>query len=32
VTEMGAPESAAIRGYKLTVTLPPMGLAVIEIR
>jgi xylan 1,4-beta-xylosidase len=32
VTEMGAPESAAIRGHKLTVTLPPMGLAVIEIR
>jgi xylan 1,4-beta-xylosidase len=32
VTEMGAPESAAVRGHKLTVTLPPMGLAVIEIR
>ena len=31
-SEMGPPESAAIRGGRLTLTLPPMGLAVVEIR
>jgi xylan 1,4-beta-xylosidase len=29
--ELGAPEKVAIRNHQLTVTLPPMGLAVIEI-
>jgi xylan 1,4-beta-xylosidase len=31
-SDLGAPESAQIRDHRLTVTLPPMGLAVIEIR
>ncbi|HTW46513.1 MAG TPA: hypothetical protein VMD92_01120 [Acidobacteriaceae bacterium] len=30
-SEMGPPETVAIRDHRLTVTLPPMGLAVIEI-
>jgi xylan 1,4-beta-xylosidase len=30
-SDLGEPESAAIRDHHLTVTLPPMGLAVIEI-
>ena len=32
VADLSAPETAAIRDHRLTVTLPPMGLAVIEIR
>jgi xylan 1,4-beta-xylosidase len=32
VSEVGGPETVAIRDHQLTVTLPPMGLAVIEIR
>jgi xylan 1,4-beta-xylosidase len=31
VADLGAPERVAIRDHELTVTLPPMGLAVIEI-
>ncbi|MGA7524045.1 MAG: glycosyl hydrolase family 39 [Acidobacteriaceae bacterium] len=31
VSEVGPPETVAIRDHRLTVTLPPMGLAVIEI-
>ena len=31
-SDLGEPESAPIRDHRLTVTLPPMGLAVIEIR
>ncbi|HEX3660472.1 MAG TPA: glycosyl hydrolase family 39 [Acidobacteriaceae bacterium] len=31
VSELGPPETVAIRDHRLTVTLPPMGLAVIEI-
>jgi xylan 1,4-beta-xylosidase len=31
VSELGPPETVAIRDHQLTVTLPPMGLAVIEI-
>ena len=30
--ELGPPELQAVRGNRLTLTLPPMGLAVIEIR
>ena len=32
IAEVGAAETVAIRDHRLTVTLPPMGLAVIEIR
>jgi xylan 1,4-beta-xylosidase len=31
VSELGAPETVAIQDHRLTVKLPPMGLAVIEI-
>jgi xylan 1,4-beta-xylosidase len=31
-SELGAPEEVPIRDHKLTLTLPPMGLAVVEIR
>jgi xylan 1,4-beta-xylosidase len=31
-SELGEPESEQIRDHRLTITLPPMGLAVIEIR
>ncbi len=30
--ELGAPEAEEVRDHQLTVTLPPMGLAVIEVR
>jgi len=32
VAQLGEPEGEEIRGHELTVTLPPMGLAVIQIR
>ncbi len=31
-SEVGAPEDVEVRSHRLTVTLPPMGLAVVEVR
>ena len=31
-SEIGPPETRTVRGHELTLELPPMGLAVIEIR
>ncbi|HEX4311186.1 MAG TPA: hypothetical protein VHZ25_14225 [Acidobacteriaceae bacterium] len=31
-SEIGPPEAIAIRNHQLTLAMPPMGLAVVEIR
>ena len=31
-SDLGPPEELPIHGHRLTLTLPPMGLAVIEIK